>query len=451
LAKTLGKTLCLDRIKFYRGENTTRHVRHEAKVSEDEVKACGLADLPLFPGGKYSTILQISPIHGVSYTNIKLMPGCEFGSWIVVGDEGSTNFPRDEVHNNWKNHLLSQNFRLSCVEAANYTVWTIACINELLPAFQDTVFYDEWLKAIGRIHPEAVNLFVRFRVNVLVNYGVIYKGYIRFVMNFQTLVVNLVSKPDEDCDLSTAEEYARNVNIASIAAQKNRKKAKNWTEQNARSWLDQIRSGYVAKSRAKDGVEKGGALMENKIPGQEKPWSSLVTPETKKEFTKRFAKEIRNASPEGTFEKVPVDTVMSWALLGMTKRMAEIWALITLTLGGNLPDASVMNEYFAAGLASSAFPALPTPKNDMEREFINAKRKWFVGNPQYDPCGAVVALALLFATTEQQTQIHDRLDAKEKLVSDADRPELLRLGHSGESPEVILQILLSGTLPPKKN
>lgn len=438
MINSLPEVLCNGRVKYFRGTQTTRPVRHTSVVTKHELEKCGLSNVSDFLGGEYSDILHISPVHGIeSYMNIRLMPGLEFGSWISVGTEGSTNFPTDEHHEKFKKHLLSQNFMWSCVEATNYAPWTLSCINILPTIFQDGVYCDEWLKATGRIAPVAVNLFVRFRVNVMVNYTVIFKGYELFEKNVEKLAVNLITAVDP----ATAKENAIKV------CSGNRSAAKKWTEENANKWLEQINFGYVEKSRNKDGIEKADARMRDLIPGQNISWMSLVTPQAKEDLNTKFAQEIQKALPEGTIESLRVDTVMGWALLIETMRMAEIWAFITLSLGGTLPEASIMDNYFTKGLVSSAFPTLPVTNNEKKRLFINAIVLWFIGNNQYDACGAKIILALLAASMKERKQLHLWLDAKKKLVSDDDRLKLLCLAYSGASPEVILNILMTGKLP----
>jgi len=415
--------LCQGRIRYFRGNGTKRAVRHVVPVVEEGVLvATGLHDVPAYEGGSYDVVVQMSPL-GDSETplgaleRVMLSEGAIVGSYILIGTEGSTNYDKNSpIHDLFKAHLVANGFLMGCVAQENYALWTRSCTSILIPKLQDEVFTDEWMKAIGRINPEAVNLFVRFRVNVMVNYSVIRSGFAELEEKFR-----------DDPLFSQAADW--------------------WTELRDPA-LEKIRGGYIQLSRDKDNLASfsyGSALMGDMIKGQKISWMDLVTPAAQSDFAV-FVK----ASPEGILEKCNVDTVMSWALLLMTERMARTWAFATMQAGGQRPEASVLDEYFEKSLAGSHFPKLPVFKNEAERMQLDDIKMEFTGNPQYDPSGMYVALALLAGDADARKTIHQKLDSKSKLIADAERAEALSEAYKGRPPEYLLNTLIQGKLPPKK-
>lgn len=410
---------CQGRVQYFRGNCTKRAVRHVVPdVEEDVLVASGLQDVPAYEGGFYDVVVQMSPL-GDSETPlgalecVKLRDGATTGSYILVGTEGSTNFDKNSpIHDLFKAHLLANGFLMSCVAQENYAPWTQHCTSILIPELQDGVYTDEWMKGIGRINPEAVNLFVRFRVNVMVNYSVIRSGFAELEEKFR-----------DDPLFSQAADW--------------------WTELRDQA-LEKIRSGYIQLSRDKDNLSSfryGPARMEDTIKGQNISWMALVTPAAQSDFAV-FVK----ASPEGILEKCTVDTVMSWALLLMTERMARTWAFATMQGGVRRPEASVLDEYFEKSLAASHFPKLPVFKNEAERTQLNDIRMRFTGNPQYDPSGMYIALALLAAGADAKQTIYQNLGGKLKLISDDERAEALRQAYTGRTPEYLLGTLIQGKI-----
>jgi len=410
---------CQGRVQYFRGNGTKRAVRHVVPVVEEGVLvATGLHDVPAYEGGFYDVVVQMSPL-GDSETPlgalecVKLRDGATTGSYILIGTEGSTNFDKNSpIHDLFKAHLLANGFLMSCVAQENYAPWTQHCTSILIPELQDGVYTDEWMKAIGRINPEAVNLFVRFRVNVMVNYSVIRSGFAELEEKFR-----------DDPLFSQAADW--------------------WTELRDQA-LEKIRGGYIQLSRDKDNLASfryGPALMEDTIKGQNISWMALVTPAAQSDFAV-FVK----ASPEGILEKCHVDTVMSWALLLMTERMARTWAFATMQGGVRRPEASVLDEYFEKSLAASHFPKLPVFKNEAERTQLNDIRMRFTGNPQYDPSGMYIALALLAADAHASQTIYQNLGGKLKLIDDDERAEALRQAYTGRTPEYLLGTLIQGKI-----
>ena len=407
------------RVQYFRGNDTTRTVRHSScDMNKDVLTACGLHDVPAYHGGFYDVVVQMSPL-GDSETPlgalecVKLRDGETTGSYILIGAEGSTNFDKNSpIHDLFKEHLLANGFLMSIVAQENYAPWTQQCTSILFPKLQDEIYTDEWMKATGRINPEAVNLFVRFRVNVMVNYGVIRKGFVELEEKFL----------DDDL-FSQATDWWMKI----------RDKA-----------LEKICDGYIKQSRDKDNMADfmyGNPQMEDMINGQPKKWMSLMTPEFQEDIV-----SFVDASPEGILEKCHVDTVMSWALLLMTERMARICVFAMMKGGGKRPEAYALDKYFEQSLGANHFLTMPMFKNEIEYEQINDIRKRFVANPQYDPSGMIVALALLAADSSERQIINKKLEKKEKLVTDEDRPNALYWAYEGKPPEYLLRILLTGTV-----
>ncbi|CAE8617385.1 unnamed protein product, partial [Polarella glacialis] len=179
-----------DHIKYFLGPDTDRHMRYPQKVDTDFQAAVGIVPLTSFQGGDYDVVLQLSPLGGFAcpskgfarpskgpdevLSKVRRRPGASHAMYILVGKEGSTNFPLDEAQNRgFKQHLVAQGFQAAIVEASNYAVWEPGCLDVLPRSVADLVEEDEWNKAVGRIPPTAASLFVRFRVNAMVNYNLV--------------------------------------------------------------------------------------------------------------------------------------------------------------------------------------------------------------------------------------------------------------------------------------
>ena len=408
------------RVQYFKGNSTLRHVRHKIQVEESILKTTGLNNIPLYNGGLYDVVIQMSPLGdsesllGV-FENVKLCDGAVHGSYVLVGTEGSTNFDTNyPIHRLFKEHMMKEGFLMSCIAQENYAVWTPDHTYNMNDILKKYIYEDEWKKAIGRINPEAVNLFVRFRVNCKVNYDVIKKAFDNIEEKFKS-------------DILFQDAITWFDNIFDIVYQK-------------------IKDGYIQISKTKDNNDYGLSLMGETIKGQSSKWINLLSLDTQEEFKKMFPDELLNASIEGTLEMCNINIVMGWALLQMSRRMAITWLYIT-TRCGIIPDLDSIIKYFEDSLNFNSFPKLPEyilPEAQNDVEFI---QQCFMGNPEYDPSGMFVALALLAADPETRQQISQDLEIKKKLLNDIVRSKALGEAYNGKlSPENLLEILKTGQI-----
>ena len=75
---------------------------------------------------------------------------------------------------------LSSYMMIFCSPSVDSRLWIndICIFSSFHP--KELVLDDEWNKAVGRIPPMVANLFVRFRVNTLVNYEVVDRAFAAF-------------------------------------------------------------------------------------------------------------------------------------------------------------------------------------------------------------------------------------------------------------------------------
>lgn len=413
---------CSNRITYFKGTPTERLVRHGVPFMEKDVlEANGLHYVTEYDGGSYDVVIQMAPL-GDSKTllgaleRVKLRDGAEVGSYVLVGSEGSTNFDKNSpIHDLFKAHLLANGFLMSCVAQENYATWTQSCIQKLPLELQNAISRDEWMKAIGRIDPRAVNLFVRGRLAFLVNYMIIRNGFAELENEFRN-----------DALLRQTADW--------------------WTEIKDHV-LEKIRAGYIQLSRDQDNLASfsyGPALMEDWIKGQDIQWMALVSPAAQSDFA-----PFVEASSEKILEKCHVDTVMSWALLLMTERMARTWAFVKMKTGGGVPDKDALNGYLEKSLAASHFPELPVGKNEAERTLILTIKLYFGGSPQYDPSGMGIAVVALSATPEQKRKMSQILSNKDSLINKDGRVKALLHAYEGCPLEDLLECVFPCAAEPE--
>ena len=428
-------------IKYFYINPTSRPIRHHHDENTKLLNHVNLNGVNFTEYGnegddsrwEYDVVIQMSPLGDNNsplgnLSKIKLRDGAETGSYILVGTEGSTNFDKKSpIHDQFKKHLLTNGFLMSIVAQENYANWTLEHTTKMNDVMKTYLYKDEWSKAIGRISPTAVNttLFIRFRVNCKVNYDVIKNGFdtIENEYALNPLFIDAVKWWDNVNDNVNDDVYNVNNDV--------------YTE---------INNGYIKKSQKQDKGEYGEPLMEDTIKGQTSTWINLLSDKTKMEF-KNMQEFTKLNVP---LEKCNINTVMSFALLAMTKRMAITYVFIyNLCKKGVLTNEdktdiktkilNYCNHENIKYMDFNNFPKLPKqPEHQVTVENITQR---FLGNPEYDPSGMFVALALLAACPETRKEISTKLQEKKKLTRDDKRSEYFGKAYNNLNPKEILYIL----------
>lgn len=396
-----------DRIQYYVGPTTSRHMRYRMMADAAELLSAGLATLinKPFEGGFYDVVLQISPISGFSadFKNppaapmgalaaIEPRPGCQGLLYVIVGGEGATNFPRDELHIGFKQLLIEKGFRSVHVEKANYLNWDKEMFETFPPKLTELVLDDEWNKAVGRIPPMVANLFVRFRVNTLVNYEVVDRAFAAF-----------------EEDLRGTPDYV---------------KATAWWVKVEKKVLQDIRSGYIKKSREADNKSKdcfGNEAVSSKVKGMNMSWESIMSRICVRDIL--ASTDIKETS----FSQNSVDDIMCHAVTLMTSKLLRIYAF-NRYVSGRDPDVAQLEPYLVGTKDTLPldFRNFPELHGD-----ISAIQKEVVGNPMYDPAGMLVALASLGATKQQADQMTAKLQNAEPLMAPDLRVKAMKEAYAG--------------------
>eukprot|EP00434_Breviolum_minutum_P024216 symbB.v1.2.021381.t1/scaffold1834.1/size99453/1 len=352
-----------DRIQYYVGPTTSRHMRYRMMADAAELLSAGLATLinKPFEGGFYDVVLQISPISGFSadFQNpppapigalaaVEPRPGSQGLLYIIVGGEGATNFPRDELHIGFKKLLIEKGFRSVHVEKANYLNWDKEMFETFPSKLTELVLDDEWNKAVGRIPPMVANLFVRFRVNTLVNYEVVDRAFAAF-----------------EEDLRGTPDYV---------------KATAWWVKVEKKVLQDIKGGYIKKSREADNKSKdcfGNESVASKVKGMKMSWESMMSRICVRDIL--ASTDIKETS----FSQNTVDDILCHAVTLMTSKLLRIYAF-NRYVSGRDPDVAQLEPYLVGTKDTLPldFRNFPELHGD-----ISAIQKEVVGNPMYDPAG----------------------------------------------------------------
>jgi len=408
-----------ERIQYYVGPTTTRHMRYRMMADAAELLSAGLATLinKPFLGGEYDVVLQISPISGFSsdfanppsgplgaLAHVVPRPGAKGLTYIVVGGEGATNFPRDELHIGFKKYMAEKGFAAVHVEKANYLNWEKAMFETFPPKLTELVLDDEWNKAVGRIPPMVANLFVRFRVNTLVNYEVVDRAFAAF-----------------EEDLRGTPDYVR---------------ATKWYISVEKKVLQSIREAYVKISRESDNKSKdtfGNVPVSEKVKGMKMSWESICS--------RVCIRDILASTDitETTFSKQTVDDVMGHAITNMTSKLLKIYAF-NRYVSGRDPDVAQLEPYLLGTKDTSPmdFRNFPELHGD-----ISAIQKEVVGNPMYDPAGMLVGLVAMSADEEQASKLAMKLSNTESLISPEDRTLAMKNAYAGQGAQALVDIFFA--------
>lgn len=419
-----------NRVQYYLGPDTARHMRYHETVDEDLLLRAGVQPLTPFTGSStgYDIVLQLSPLGGFHepeeesdgpLANVKPRDGAELALYLLVGAEDSTNFPSHEKpHRAFKKHLEDHGFVFRKVTAPNYANWSASTL-ELFPSgLRDLVIKDEWNKAIGRIPPANATLLVRFRVNTGVSFAIVSKAYRNFCATYES-----------DPAFQGAAE---------------------WWNGLATAMSSKIQDRYISISRANDdnGAKYGNPAANEKIRHKDQTWESLLCADCVDEILQRFGAAILEESGESQPEAVlatkkelaacSIDSIMGWALSVLTEYLGRMYVFAV-----HKCNDSVAKETFEAYLTSetpldfSTFPAFPPACSELVFEL----QKHFVGNPQYDPSGMLIALAAMAADKQELLSLAGKLEEGTSLLDVSSRGKAMAAAYRGEDPSSLLSRL----------
>eukprot|EP00931_Biecheleriopsis_adriatica_P101512 TRINITY_DN76630_c0_g1_i1.p1 TRINITY_DN76630_c0_g1~~TRINITY_DN76630_c0_g1_i1.p1 ORF type:complete len:1114 (+),score=201.04 TRINITY_DN76630_c0_g1_i1:100-3441(+) len=385
---------------YFLGPETPHEMRYFMKLDEKELTQAGMEGLAdsHFDGGAYSIIMQASPLSGFS-DNLEHPPDGPHGAlgrlqasqgkskpaqplYIVVGEEGSINFPRDDLHQNVKNKFVESGFLPVYVSHRNYVNWGSPLLETLPATLKDLALRDEWNKAVGRIPPHAANLFLRFRVNTSVNYVVVNRAYCAFV------------KENE-----TRESFM---------------KALAWWQKLASGVKDAVMNKYVKASRAQDGTSFGNPKIKETVKGDRVTWRAVMSDECVKDIL-----ETTGWNEDQILEKT-VDEIMGHAVTLITGKLLRIYAHCAYD-SSIAPNDGLCMRYVCG---SDSNPPLDFVQFPRLLSDIGPVQRDVAGNPMYDTSAALVLLGFLQASKAQADYLIEKLSSDQSLLPEVKRNEL---------------------------
>eukprot|EP00931_Biecheleriopsis_adriatica_P096753 TRINITY_DN7043_c0_g1_i1.p1 TRINITY_DN7043_c0_g1~~TRINITY_DN7043_c0_g1_i1.p1 ORF type:complete len:968 (+),score=193.03 TRINITY_DN7043_c0_g1_i1:362-3265(+) len=386
---------------YFIGPETHHEMRYFVKLDDKELAQAGMSDLKdrPFDGGQYSIVLQASPLSGFS-DNFAAPPAGPAGAlgrlqvlegkekpvrpvYIVVGEEGSVNFPKDAMHQAFKKTVIERGFNVIHVSSQNYVNWSAPVLASLPSALTNLAMQDEWNKAVGRIPPSAANLLIRFRVNVSVNYTVVDRAYNTFV--------------------------ERNASSESFT------KSLEWWKEIAPEIHQAVMNNYVKASRAQDGKNFGNPKIKEVIKGQKETWRTVMSD--------TCVKDIVNAnglSEAGLLEK-SVDDVMGLAVTEITGKLLRFYAYSAFD-SKVTPNKSLCIGYVSGSTTNPPLDFFQFPR--LLSDFGPVK-KMVAGNPMYDSSAVLILMALLQASKDEADFLIEHLSSQKSLLSASLRNDLM--------------------------
>lgn len=419
-------------ISYYVGPDSDRHMRYEdaAGCSRGNVSHLSLAP---FKGGEYDVVMQMSPLFGFEspkqapkgpLASMKPRSGAQFPVTVLVGDIGSTNFDDKDcslatkkpcLHGDFKEHLINLGFSFTIVQAENYAKWNPSYLTAMPSVLAEMIRLDEWNKAVGRIPPGSSNLLVRFNVNAVISFKNVRQAFDVFMIK---------AKAEKRTYVAVTRW---------------------WNHRRADKVLADIRKGYVAKCmRGQAGVLPNTTVAEF-LEGKPFSWESLE--ECAADILKRNKLPCLQAhdSWERKLGACLLKDVISEALFIITERLMTIWAFAKFMVAEE-PEGAAVEAYVNGEppLNFKNFPPLPLLRNDSKQWLLDIQNE-VVGNPQYDPSGMLVALAMLATNSKQSEQqrlvIRSKLDDKKPLLSQEGRLQAMSKAYGGAAPADLLNLL----------
>mmetsp|Transcript_72679 Transcript_72679/g.205509 ORF Transcript_72679/g.205509 Transcript_72679/m.205509 type:complete len:389 (-) Transcript_72679:110-1276(-) len=380
------------------------------------MRAAGLGELrrSYFEGGAYDVVLQIAPVGGFvcnssscpddvrgSLGRIVPRAGAELPLFVVVGIEGSDNFPSDPLHEGFKAMLVQKGFTAVHVERRNYAYWSQACLDCMPPRLTELALQDEWSKTISRIPPSRSTLLVRYRMNALVKYDVVSRVYAAFESHY--------------CDLPDFKL--------------------------ACSWWDIVRGDvarvvsahYVGSSREADDLDRehgfGNPRVCDRVRGKDFSWRSIVSPGLAKRL---LAGGVDLDSPDSGLS---VDDVMGAAVTAMTGMLLTIYAFAAIAEKSTPSWTQV--ELYLTGTGKTPpldFQTFPNIFHD-----LSVVKRAAVGSKMSDTSGMLIALLLLSASAEQARVVVDKLEEPTVLLPPEEFSLALVSALEGDEPDDLVQ------------
>jgi len=400
------------RIRYFAGPDSARPMRHQIGLDVNVLKEAGMEDLAIFEGGGYHMVLQASPLAGFSdelsnppdgpegVLGYITLQGQKSGkpAYIVVGEEGSANFPKDKLHLGFKAMLEKQGFTAIHINQQNYVHWSGGFLDFLPSALVNVALQDEWSKAVGRIQPSAGTLFTRFRVNTSVNYDVVTRACSSFEAS---------RKGDGNLD-----------------------KARQWWRTVSKEVKMHIHDRYVAMSRADDRAAGnfGNPKISDKVQGTETSWRAVMSDKCVKDI-----KDAANLSETALLDMC-VDDIMGLAVLNITGDLLRLYAFTAFDAGLE-PNTETCLQYVDGSMSNPPLDFYQFPRLFGD---ISSTKKEVLGNPMYDTSAMLIALCLLAASPDQCNVVLQKLQAGKAWLLPETRAALVLAAFQGADFRAIL-------------
>eukprot|EP00930_Biecheleria_cincta_P035176 TRINITY_DN24213_c0_g2_i1.p1 TRINITY_DN24213_c0_g2~~TRINITY_DN24213_c0_g2_i1.p1 ORF type:complete len:1119 (+),score=142.49 TRINITY_DN24213_c0_g2_i1:101-3457(+) len=399
---------------YFVGVESCAEMKYFIKLDENELNRAGMRDLSesFFDGGAYNIIIQASPIEGFSgnftdppsgpegaLARLSAAPGKSGRPmYIVVGDEGTTNFPRDDLHRSFRDFLVKQGFSPVHANQKSYAHWGLDLLLYLPPTLVKLVLQDEWRKAVGRVPPSKASLFARFRVNTYDNYEVLDAAYRSFVHTNKT--------------------------------DTNFQKALAWWSRFSGEVKQCVIDSYITASRESDnmGTVFGNPAIKCQISGRQSTWRSTMSDSCVRDIL------ASTQMTENQLLALTVDEVMSLAVTQITGKLLQIYAFHCFD--AKMTPSKTLCLAYVSG--SSENPPLDFYQFPRLFGDLSTVKKQVVGNPMYDTSAALLALCLMTGTTEQCRLLTEKVTSQTPWLTPAERTSILCAAFRGESlPNII--------------
>lgn len=401
------------RMHYYVGPETDTHMSYNLAFNMDEIKNAGMNEITerQFDGGNYDVIVQGSPLtgfdcnfaeppHGVEGSLARIVPrrSPRVPLYMIFGEEGATNFPKDLLHLGFKDHLVKKGFFPVHVGRKYIINWSRSYFEYLPPKLVTIIMESSWNKIVGRIAPSAATLLVRFRLNTRDNYNTVDQVFTTFKATISR----------DDCNFLKATE---------------------WWNQISNDVNKAIIEGYVQKSRINDDAKSDASFGNPQI-------STIVQDmgfSWKSEMTSILSEDIlaTDSVTESTLAAFSVDEVMGRALTLMTGKLLKLYAYNAFAARREPNNmqcmAYVMGTDAISPLDTYLFPRLFGDLYELQKE---------VGRfPMYGPSGMILALAMMAASHKEVGVLAKQLNEQQIILKEEQTAKAIREVLAGGGPK----------------
>jgi len=414
-------------VRYHVGPATSHAQRYHEEADQDTLMEAGMGELGDSPymGGTYDVVVQASPLHGFdknlvgsglegSLSRVKVNKDGKCKKlYIVIGTEGSTNCPKDQLHQGFGKHLRDQGFIQVHMDGRHLVRWNPEILEVMPPKLAAMVTDDEWNKVVGRISPSGGTLLTRFRVNTSDNFTAVGNAWQAFS------VANRNNPAFEKVD-----EW--------------------WTEFASKA-EDAIKKNYIKMSRSADKTAGSAAFGNPKVgdmvKGMTYTWEAVMHEDCVEELTEILSAKTGKSTVD--LRKTTVDDAMCLAVLVMSGKLLRIYAFDNFS-GDRTPDPALILMYLSGTsfVRPMDFYLFPRLFRD-----ISVFKRMVLGSPMYGPSGILLAMLTLVAGSLLQSSKgrSKRPSIQSEISADGETQRMMALlaAYEGESKESLSAHLMA--------